>query len=64
MSVSKIRWAEIGRGTIGCQLLYRVEQSAQCAIREAIEEIELHGTMSGPDRRDGSENRNTAILLN
>jgi 23S rRNA A2030 N6-methylase RlmJ len=38
MHVSTIRWAKGGR-TIGCQLLYRLNVNAPCALRKAIEEI-------------------------
>jgi len=38
MCATTIRWAKGGR-MIGCQLLYRVNASARCALRKAVEEI-------------------------
>ncbi len=38
MHVTTIRWARGGH-TIGCQLLYRVNANARCALRNAVEEI-------------------------
>ena len=38
MRVSTIRWAKGGH-VIGCQLLYRVNANARCALRKAVEEI-------------------------
>jgi 23S rRNA A2030 N6-methylase RlmJ len=38
MRVSAIRWSKGGH-TIGCQLLYRVNAHAECALRKAVEDI-------------------------
>jgi 23S rRNA A2030 N6-methylase RlmJ len=53
MCVTAIRWAKGGR-MIGCQLLYRVNANARCALRNAVEEIVDFAQLKGGIRRNGA----------